>query len=172
MPMTGAATDKLFINDLLTRFFQAFDDKNWPMLRDCLSDEVLIDYSSFRGELPAMMSGEQYVQQHRSALHRLDMRHNFLNLHIELDAFTEAATARCNYILLRFHRSFDGMSERYLHSSGHYFFAFTKVSGTWRICRITQDLQRNYVKSAITSAKQTQDAIMSVGGPEPRRGLS
>ena len=36
----------LAIQDLLTRFFQAFDDKDWPALRACLCDEVFADMSS------------------------------------------------------------------------------------------------------------------------------
>jgi hypothetical protein len=132
----------LAIQDLLTRFFQAFDDKDWPALRACLCDEVFTDYSSFREVRAAMIPADTFVEQRRIALQALDMQHNFLNLRVELDSAAAAATARCNYIIHRFHPSLDG-DDRYFHSYGHYFFAFVNVTGRWRISRITQSLLRN-----------------------------
>lgn len=155
--MSDPIAHKLSINDLLTRFFQSFDDKNWPAMRDCLCNEVFTDYSSFRDEPASTISGDRYVEQRRTALQALDMQHNFLNLRVELSASAEAATARCNYIIHRFHPSFDGVNDHYFHSYGHYFFVFANVRGTWKISRITQTLLRNHGNREIHGATRTQD---------------
>ena len=161
--MSDPVTHKLSINDLLTRFFQAFDDKNWSMMRGCLCDEVFTDYSSFRDEAASTISADRYVEQRRIALQALDMQHNFLNLRVEVDAAAETATARCNYIIHRFHPSFDGINDHYFHSYGHYLFAFTNLSGTWKISRITQNLLRNHGNREIHGATRTQNNIRHVG---------
>jgi hypothetical protein len=142
----------LAIHDLLTRFFQAFDDKAWPALRACLCDEVFTDYSSFREVQAAMISADTFVEQRRMALQALDMQHNFLNLRVELDSAAVAATARCNYIIHRFQPSLDG-DDRYFHSYGHYLFAFVNVTGRWSISRINQHLLRNQGERQIHGAR-------------------
>jgi hypothetical protein len=154
--MSDVAAHRLSINDLLARFFQAFDDKNWPMMRDCLCDEVFADYSSFRDEPPSTISADLYVEQRRTALQALNMQHNFLNLRVEVDLAGESASARCNYIIHRFHPSFDGVNHHYFHSYGHYLFAFVNVGGTWKISRIVQSLVHNHGNREIHGATRTQ----------------
>jgi SnoaL-like domain len=151
--MSDHITHTLDINDLLTRFFQAFDEKNWPMMRGCLCDEVDTDYSSFRGVPPATISADHYVEQRRSALHTLDMQHNFLNLRVEFAEATDTATARCNYIVYRFHTAYDG----YYHSQGHYLFGFTVRDGAWKISRIVQHLLRSQGDPEIHGAHNARD---------------
>jgi hypothetical protein len=137
--MSDHVAHTLAINDLLTRFFQAFDEKDWPLMRDCLCDEVYTDYSSFRRIPAATIPADRFVEQRRAALHALDMQHNFLNLRVELDAAGGSATARCNYMIQRFHSSYDG----HYHSQGHYLFAFVNAGGAWKISRIVQQLLRS-----------------------------
>jgi 3-phenylpropionate/cinnamic acid dioxygenase small subunit len=141
--MSDATTHRFAINDLLARFFQAFDDKNWRAMRACLCDELFADYASFRGVPASMMPADEYVAQRRTALQALDMQHNFLNLQVEVAADASTATARCNYIVHRFHPSFDGVNDHHFHSYGHYLFAFANVRGAWRIARITQRALRS-----------------------------
>lgn len=149
---------KLSISDLLTRFFQAFDDKNWTMMRDCLCDEVVTDYSAFRGGAPATITRERFVEQRRTSLEPLDMQHNFLNLRVELDRAATAATARCNYMNHRFQMSLDGRNDHYFHSYGHYVFGVVNVHGTWKIASITQTLLRSQGKREIHGALRARDS--------------
>jgi hypothetical protein len=161
--MSDPATHKLAINDLLTCFFQAFDDKDWWMMRDCLCDEVFTDYSSFRDVRPSTISGDTYVEQRRAALQALDMQHNFFNLRVDVDEGAETATARCNYSIHRFHPSYDGLSPHSFHSCGHYLFAFAIVCGNWRISRITQNLLRDHGDREIHGATRAQHKPLAVG---------
>jgi hypothetical protein len=132
------ATD---IHNLLAHFFAAFDEKNWQALRECLCEEVFVDYSAFC-EMPAStMAVDRYIEERRAALDWLDTQHNFHNLRVSVDAIEGSATARCNYVIRRFHPGLDGT--HYFHSYGHYHFDFVSLHGAWRIARIKQHLLRN-----------------------------
>jgi hypothetical protein len=159
--MTDRVAHTLEINDLLTRFFQAFDEKDWPAMRDCLCEVVFTDYSSFRRVPAATITADRYVEQRRRALQALDTQHNFLNLRVELDQAGATATARCNYMIQRFHSLYDG----YYHSQGHYLFAFTMAGGVWRISRIVQHLLRSQGDPEIHGAHQSQDGTGRVEPP-------
>jgi hypothetical protein len=147
--------DKLACSDLLCRFFQAFDEKDWTVMRACLCDEVFTDYSSFRDVPAGTISGDRYVAQRRAALAALDMQHNFLNLAVAVDG--DEAEARCNYIIHRFHPSFDGVNDHFFHSYGHYRFGFRRIADGWRIARITQVLLRNHGNREIHGATRLEN---------------
>lgn len=155
--MNKSADDKFAINDLLARFFQAFDDKNWRMMRGCLHNVVQTDYSSFRDVPPATTSAERYVEQRRAALHTLDMQHNFLNLQIEFASGDPEATARCNYMIYRFDPSSDNHADNFFHSYGHYVFTLIKADREWRIRAITQNLLCNRGNPDIHGATRAVD---------------
>jgi hypothetical protein len=141
--MSDAASDTLAVHDLLARFFQAFDDHDWSMMRSCLCDELFVIYSSDQKVPASMISAERYVDQRRGALKGFVMQHNFFNLRVELDAAGRSATARCNYVIHRFHPTVDDTRDQYCHSYGHYVFGFVNHSGIWRITRIAQCLLRH-----------------------------
>jgi hypothetical protein len=154
--MFDTVRETLALNDLLTRFFQAFDDKNWHLMRRCLDDHVFTDYFSFRGEPASIVSADHYVEQRRMALHALDTQHNFLNLRVEIDTAAGTATGRCNYIVHRF-PSRDGRDGHYFHSYGHYRFAFAHVGGAWLIAGIVQRLLRSEGNRELHGALRTGD---------------
>ena len=155
--MSDTTATMLAIHDLLARFFQSFDEADWPMLRGCLADEVFSDYSSFRNVPATTLTAEHYVDERRTALHRLAMQHNFQNLRVVVDG--ASAMARCNYAIYRFHPSFDGLDDGYFHSYGHYTFAFVRAGGAWRISRITQTLLRSQGNREIHGATRTRAAV-------------
>jgi 3-phenylpropionate/cinnamic acid dioxygenase small subunit len=149
------------INDLLTRFFQAFDEKNWRTIRACLCDEVFADCSSFRNSPPAMMTGDQYVEQRRFALRSLDTQHNIANLRVWLDESTQTATARCNFVIHRFGPSVDGDGGDYFHSYGSYEFVFVCGNPGWRILHIAQELLRSVGDGQIHGATSSQSPALA-----------
>jgi hypothetical protein len=161
--------EKLAISDLLSRFFQSFDDHDWSMMRSCLCDEVDTDYSSFRNVPASTIQGDHYVEQRRVALQNLDMQHNFLNLRIALqDEAQSTAEARCNYIIHRFYPTFDGTNDHFFHSYGNYIFELLKVdneisgNSEWRIGKINQNLLRNYGNREIHGATRTHENTQHV----------
>jgi hypothetical protein len=60
--------DHIAINDVLCRFFAAFDERDWTAMANCLAPEVFIDYSSSGREPPSVMSGSEFVQRRRDAV--------------------------------------------------------------------------------------------------------
>lgn len=145
-----SALDRDAINDLLCRFFQSFDEKDWPAMRACLADTVWVDYSSFRDVAPGEISGDRYVAQRKAALSALEMQHNFLNLRVDVEGDTAAAW--CNYLIHRFQPNFDGAADGFFHSYGRYEFAFAREEAGWRIGRIRQILLQNHGNPEIHGA--------------------
>jgi hypothetical protein len=129
------------IHDLICRFMQSFDEKDWRLMRECLDEVIYLDYSSFRNEPPGEVTADSYVAKRKSALNHLKLQHNFTNLIITLDGNT--ATARCNYQILRFHPDFDKAPALFFHSVGHYQFKFLQRGTTWKINSIQQILLQN-----------------------------
>jgi hypothetical protein len=131
----------LEIHNLLTRFFAAFDEKKWVAIRNCLCEEIFADYSAFCDVRPRVMPAAEYIEERRLMLDWLDTQHNFHNLRVNVDEIEGTATARCNYVIRRFHPGSEG--NQYFHSYGYYYFDFISLHGEWRIARIKQHLLRN-----------------------------
>jgi hypothetical protein len=150
------------INDLLCRFQQSFDDKDWDLMRGCLADRLYTDYSSFRDVPASEIDGDRYVAQRKAALDHLAMQHNFLNLRVIVEGAT--ARARCNYVIHRFLP--DGGPEDYFHSYGTYQFGFERAAehtnDGWVINHITQSFLKNSGDPEIHGATRTDDNTRGV----------
>lgn len=126
------------ISELICRFQLAFDRHDWGAMRACLDDEVFVDYSSFRGKEPSHISADEYVEQRRRDLGGLLMQHNHSNLVVSSSS-DDRTSASCNFQIYRFES--DG--DRYFHSWGTYEFGFVRRPAGWKICSITQYLQKS-----------------------------
>jgi SnoaL-like protein len=136
------ASDYIGIQDVLCRFFLAFDERDWQVMTSCLAPEIFVDYSSSGREQPGTMSAAAFVQRRRDAVDALAKHHSFSNL--LLTKGSGAAKGRCNYLILRFDREFKGPGEDFYHSCGSYEFSFSKTAGLWKITSITQRALRSW----------------------------
>jgi hypothetical protein len=136
------ALDHIAINDVLCRFFLAFDERDWAAMEACLATEVFIDYASSGREQPITMSGAEFVQRRRNAVDALAKHHSFSNLLLTRGG--DGVKGRCNYLILRFDRDFKGEGEDFYHSCGAYEFRFGKADGAWKITSITQRALRSW----------------------------
>ncbi|UVF19266.1 nuclear transport factor 2 family protein [Microvirga terrae] len=134
--------DHIAINDVLCRFFLAFDERDWAAMEACLATEVFIDYASSGREPPNTMNGAEFVQRRRNAVDTLAKHHSFSNLLLSNEP--EGVRGRCNYLILRFDRDFKGEGEDFYHSCGAYEFRFGKAEGLWKISSITQRALRSW----------------------------
>jgi hypothetical protein len=139
--------DHIAINDVLCRFFAAFDERDWTVMDSCLAPEVFIDYSSSGREQPRTMSGSEFVQRRREAVDSLAKHHSFSNLLLSREADT--VRGRCNYLILRFDRDFRGPGENFYHSCGAYEFLFSKAHGPWKITSIVQRALQSWGNSQL-----------------------
>lgn len=130
------------IHDCLCHFQSAFDLLDWQLMESCLWPEVHVDYSSFRNDLPRFMTRAEYIALRQAALSELRMQHSFTNLLVTFAA--DQASARCNYIILRFRTAACTSDADFFHSSGRYFFDLKKHESEWRICGIKQQLIANH----------------------------
>jgi hypothetical protein len=130
------ALDHIAINDVLCRFFLAFDERDWAAMEASLATEVFIDYASSGRETPGTMSGAEFVQRRRNAVDTLAKHHSFANLLLTKEE--DGVRGRCNYLILRFDCAFMGEGEDFYHSCGAYEFRFGKADGAWKITSITQ----------------------------------
>ncbi|MFC1458239.1 nuclear transport factor 2 family protein [Microvirga arabica] len=136
------ALDHIAINDLLCRFFLAFDERDWTSMADCLAPEVFIDYSSSGREQPSTMTNSEFVQRRQNAIDTLAKHHSFSNLLLSSEA--DVVRGRCNYLILRFERDLKRPDEDFYHSCGSYEFVFCKLDGSWRIISIMQSALRSW----------------------------
>ena len=140
-PMLNRTPPDPGVKSLLARYFQAVDDKNWQIVRECLCGDLLADDSLSRDVPASTLSADRYVERCRFALQAGGVRHTFFNLRVELDAESKVADARCSYIIHRFHSS--PVVHDHFHAYGHYGFGFVKVDGGWKIFRIAQTVLRH-----------------------------
>jgi hypothetical protein len=136
------SSDYIAVNDVLCRFFLAFDERDWTAMANCLAPEVFIDYSSSGREQPGVMSGFEFVQRRRDAVDMLLKHHSFSNLLLSQEG--DRTRARCNYLILRFDPEFKSEGEDFYHSCGAYEFLFRKAQGSWKITSITQRALRSW----------------------------
>ncbi len=125
------AADKSAITQLVARFANSFDLKNWDRLGECLADRVDTDYSDLRGTPPETLTRERFVELRRAALQDLDTHHLAGNIEVALRGNTGSATAS----MVIFRRSDDGQM---LNTHCVYTLGLAKEHGTWRIRSIVQ----------------------------------
>lgn len=123
------------IYDLIDSFMKSFDEKNFSLMRECLCERVFCDYSSLRGDPPAEMAAEEYVEKRRIAAADLKMNHSFSNL--VLAGAEDVLTGTCDFEILRF------SANDFFHSFGQYIFGFNHIDRRWKIRSIVQNVLRN-----------------------------
>ncbi|MES5100679.1 nuclear transport factor 2 family protein [Agrobacterium sp. BA1120] len=130
------------INILLSRFFLAFDERDWDAMSLMLADEIFVDYSSSGREEPSIMSGLDFVARRKGALDDLAKQHSFSNLLL----YSEGAImhGRCNYLILRFLNMKPPEGDDFFHSCGSYLFDFLRTEAGWKISSITQRALRSW----------------------------
>jgi hypothetical protein len=150
------ALDHIAINDVLCRFFIAFDERDWAAMENCLATEVFIDYASSGREQPITMSGAEFVQRRRNAVDTLAKHHSFSNLLLTKEE--NGVKGRCNYLILRFDCDFKGEGEDFYHSCGAYEFLFIKAQGSWKITSITQRALRSWGNRQLHGGTRSAEA--------------
>ncbi len=130
------------IQQLLNRFANSFDLKEWDALGDCLADTVFTDYSALRGTPPETITRERFVALRREALDALGTHHLAGNHEISIKG--DEADARLSMLIYR--KRPDG---EVLDTHCLYQFQLALVAGAWRITGITQKVLWNDGNAAI-----------------------
>jgi len=119
------------IQNLLARFANSFDLKDWDALRNCLNATIYTDYSDLRGTPPEHMSNQRYAELRCLALQELQTHHLSGNTEIELTG----DTARAKVSTVIFRKNADGQT---LRTHCLYQFGLSTSGGQWLINSIFQ----------------------------------
>lgn len=128
--------DRIKIQEVIARFANSFDIKDWSGLESCFTESLYADYSDLRGTAPEMIKASDYVANRREALDHLKLHHLVSNYEINLFS-TERATCRASMIVWRK----SDVEEFTSHCV--YEFQLTKQEADWRISGITQKVLWN-----------------------------
>ena len=124
------------LQELVARFANSFDLKEWGRLGQCLADTVHTDYSDLRGAPPETMSRDQFVQLRQSALQELQTHH--LAGNVEIDLSGESANLKVSMVIYRRNQAGETLNTHCL-----YFLGAKQGDGGWRIHSITQKVFMN-----------------------------
>jgi len=133
--------DRIEIQELIARFANSFDLKDWRGLEACFTESIYTDYSDLRGTQPETVTAGEYTRLRREALDHLKLHHLVSNYEIDL---SNENTATCRASMVVWRKS----DEEDFTSHCVYIFQLIK-SDDWKISGITQKVLWNEGSSGI-----------------------
>jgi 3-phenylpropionate/cinnamic acid dioxygenase small subunit len=139
--------NQLEIQQVVARFANSFDVKDWSALEACFTESLYTDYSDLRGTPPQNISAQDYARSRRESLDHLKLHHLVSNYEID---FTDSDTAICraSMIVWRVSETEESTSHCF------YIFQFKKLGLDWKISGITQKVLWNEGSSSIHKGTQ------------------
>ena len=134
--------DRFRIQEVIGRFANSFDVKDWNALEACFTETLYTDYSDLRGTPPQHISAAEYTKQRRASLDHLKLHHLVSNYEIEFSGSTNAA---CRASMIVWRKS----DEEEFTSHCVYAFQLQKFDAEWKISSITQKVLWNEGTSSI-----------------------
>ena len=128
--------DRLKIQEVIARFANSFDLKDWSGLEACFTESLYTDYSDLRGTPPQTVGASEYAAARREALEHLKLHHLVSNYEID---FTDSKTATCRASMIVWRKS---ETEEFT-SHCVYTFQLVKQAAQWKISGITQKVLWN-----------------------------
>ena len=134
--------DTFKIQQLIARFANSFDVKDWSGLEACFTETLYTDYSDLRGTPSQTITAAEYVRQRRESLDHLKLHHLVSNYEVDL---TDSNTASCRASMVVWRKS----DEEEFTSHCVYIFQLVKSNDDWKISGITQKVLWNEGTSSI-----------------------
>jgi len=128
--------ERLKIQEVIARFANSFDIKDWDGLQACLTESLYADYSDLRGTPAQTITSSEYVHQRRESLDHLKLQHLVSNYEIDF-MNAESAACRASMVVWR------AAEEKDFTSHCLYMFQLMKQDGGWKINSITQKVLWN-----------------------------
>jgi len=142
------------INNLLFKFANSFDLKDWDGMESCLAPQVDCDYSGLRGKKETL-TVKEYVALRRSALEPLQTQHLFSNLEIDISDDAHQTRCRCSALILR------RRGEQFFNTHAIYEFVCVQKNKRWLLSKIKQTVLWNEGDSTIHSGAATAQTTSS-----------
>ena len=124
------AADRAAVLDVLARFAHGIDGRDWGLYRSVFTDEIDVDYTSYRPGSRARMPADEWVDRARRLFPGLDAtQHVLVNAWVRADGdgARVQTSMRADHFLA---------GERYS-LGGTYLHLLTRDGGTWRISAVT-----------------------------------
>ena len=134
--------NKILIQEVIARFANSFDLKDWDGLRSCFTETLDTDYSDLRGTPPETISAAEYVKLRREALDRLKLHHLVGNHEID---YPDPSSATCRASMVIWRKS----DKEEFTSHCVYIFQLIKQNAEWKISGITQKVLWNEGNASI-----------------------
>ena len=131
------------IIEVIYRFANGLDLKDWETVKSCFSESILTDYSDLRGDAPSIISSSDYVDKRRLALSPLKTQHLSSNHIVEISS----DTATCHSQMVIYRRKVD----RYFNTHCYYEHKLEKIGSNWTIKAIKQSVWWNEGDATIHS---------------------
>ncbi len=128
--------DRLKIQEVIARFANSFDVKDWSGLEACFTESLFTDYSDLRGTAPQTVTAAEYVSGRHEALDHLALHHLVSNYEID---FIASNFASCRASMIVWRKS----DKEEFTSHCIYNFQLTKQESDWKISGITQKVLWN-----------------------------
>lgn len=124
--------DEIKIQQVIHRFANSFDLKDWQGLGDCFTERIYTDYSDLRGTLPETMDAKHYIHLRQEALSGLKTHHLCGNHEIGIKQ--DKADCRTSMVIFR------SGPNRQDNFTTHciYTFNLQKINSAWKITGIIQ----------------------------------
>ena len=140
--------DRFKIQEVIARFANSFDVKDWSGLEACFTESLYTDYSDLRGTPPRTVSASEYAAARRDALDHLNLHH--LTSNYEID-FRDSNAADCRASMIVWRKS--EIEEFTSHCI--YTFQLVKLESSWKISGITQKVLWNEGTSSLHKGAQS-----------------
>lgn len=128
--------ERVKIQEVIARFSNSFDVKDWSGLESCFTESLYTDYGDLRGTPPETVKASDYVAVRRESLDHLKLHHLVGNHEIN---FLDASRATCRASMIVWRKS---ETEEFT-SHCVYEFQLTKQESDWKISGITQKVLWN-----------------------------
>lgn len=128
--------ERIKIQEVIARFSNSFDVKDWRGLETCFTESLYTDYGDLRGTPPQTIKASDYVAARRESLDHLKLHHLVGNHEIN---FLDASRATCRASMIVWRKS---EAEEFT-SHCVYEFQLTKQESDWKISGITQKVLWN-----------------------------
>lgn len=137
-----SVNNRVLIQELIAKFANSFDLKDWSGLQSCFTESIYTDYSDLRGMPSQTVSAADYVKSRRESLDHLKLHHLVSNYEID---FPNSGDATCRASMMVWRRS---ETEEFA-SHCFYIFQLLQQNGEWKISGITQKILWNEGTSSI-----------------------
>jgi hypothetical protein len=128
--------ERIKIQEVIARFSNSFDLKDWGGLESCFTESLYTDYGDLRGTPPETIKASDYVASRRGALDHLKLHHLVSNYEIN---FLDENRATCRASMIVWRKT----EKEEFTSHCVYEFQLMKQTSDWKINGITQKVLWN-----------------------------